>query len=149
MHNLIWGSQQPPWVNPLLKRTADGDEAAKKELRQAISDRIKYYVRDRTTNYIDMDGLNEILHNRPYFKVFGIDGIADIYKETADAVKAANATTRLYTNEYNVLQWSHQIDNNGKETKDDPYANWYLDNTLALMHAGTPSAGSACSITRT
>jgi endo-1,4-beta-xylanase len=141
MHNLIWGNQQPDYVNALLARAKTGGEQAKKELRAAITARIKYYVRDRTANYIDMDVLNEVMHTQPYLKIFGIDGIADIYKETADAVKAANATTRLYTNEYNVLQWSHQIDSNGKETSDDPYANWYLDNTLALMHAGAPVGG--------
>jgi hypothetical protein len=46
MHNVIWGTQQPGWVNTLISQAAGGNEAAKTALRQEISERIDYYVGD-------------------------------------------------------------------------------------------------------
>ncbi|HEX3357145.1 MAG TPA: endo-1,4-beta-xylanase [Tepidisphaeraceae bacterium] len=136
MHNLIWGNQQPNWVSVLIRKAVDGDDQAKQELRKAISHRIGYYVHDRAAGYMDLDVLNESLHQPSYWKIFGAEGIAGIYKECADAVHAAGTDTRLYTNEYNILQWSHELDSNGKEGADDPYANWYLRNVQAINGAG-------------
>ena len=109
MHTLIWDhAQQPDWANAELDRAVDGDQDAKRELREAISRRIKYYVRNRATNYVELDVLNESLHQHKYWKVFGADGIADIYREVQQAAKesGANPVPLLMTNEFNVLQWS-------------------------------------------
>ena len=136
MHNLLWGNQQPGWVNPLLKSAAAGDENAKKQLREAVSRRIGYYVRDRAADYSEMDVLNEARLNPPYWKAFGAPGIADIYNETAKAVAEAGAHTLLYTNEYNVFQWSFSPDMDGHGVKPDPYANWYRENIEEIKKAG-------------
>ena len=115
MHNLIWGNQQPQWVHDLLKKAQAGDAEAKKELRAAISRRIGYYLEERKGQYIDVDVLNEAIRNRPYWDIFKPDGISDIYAECSRATDAL-----LYTNEYNVFQWSFD-----EKDKPDPYANWY------------------------
>lgn len=133
MHALIWDTgQQPKWVIDLLDRASAGDESAKRELRSAISRRIGYYVRDRARNYIEMDVLNEVLHQPRYWRIFGAEGIAAIHREAADAVREAGASMTLFSNEYNVLQWSS--DPLTKEP--DPYANWYRRNVEQTIAAG-------------
>ena len=49
MHNLIWGNQQPTWVNTLLTSAASGNTADAATLRSAITNRVNYYVRDRAS----------------------------------------------------------------------------------------------------
>jgi hypothetical protein len=107
MHTMLWDTgQQPQWVQDLLKRAADGDASAKKELRDQISERVRYYVRDRAKGYGELDVLNEVYHQPRYLNVFGVEGIADIYAEVGRAVEEAGADTKLYVNEFNVFQWS-------------------------------------------
>ena len=57
--------------------------------------------------------------------IFGVDGIADIYHEAAEAAQAAGTNVKLYTNEYNVLQFG--VDN---------YGNWYRHHVEDLVDAG-------------
>jgi hypothetical protein len=65
-HNLIWGNQQPTWVNNMLANTGSYTT-----LRGYISDRIKYYVGDATDGnpnddpsqrYSEIDVYNESYH---------------------------------------------------------------------------------------
>ena len=63
--------------------------------------------------------------------------MANIYNEVAAAVKAAGANTRLYTNEYNVLQYS----TDPKTAAPDDYAGWYLNYVNSLKNAGGAVSG--------
>lgn len=138
MHNLIWANQQPGFINTDF---TNGDYSA---ISSAITSRIGYYVSQnnvplgtpRADSYAEMDVFNEPLHNvgqtDDYQTAFGNSGIASIYSQVANAVKAAGASTRLYVNEYNVLQFS----SNPATSANDPYANWYLNYINGLNNAG-------------
>ncbi len=103
-HNLIWGSQQPSWVNTMLNNpngmdTTPGQPQGstnKDALRQEISERIDYYLgnNDANTaddraakyNYVELDLLNEEVHQPKYWSIYGANGIADVFNEAAAAV---------------------------------------------------------------
>lgn len=150
-HALLWDFhwQQPAWVNQLIEtalnieRDPVAAEQAKRELRRRISRRIDYYVRQRAGGYVELDVLNEPHHQPRYLRIFGPEGIADIFNETADAVQQAGADTRLYVNEYNIFQWSSPppYDVKGKPFVADPYANWYRELFESLRHAGGRVSG--------
>jgi GH35 family endo-1,4-beta-xylanase len=141
MHNLLWDSaQQPKWALALLDAAEKGDANAKAELRKAISDRIAYYVRDRGRGYQEVDVLNESEHKPKYLKVVGLDGVAAIYKECADALRAAGSDARTFVNEYNLLQYSQRL-TDGKGGASDPFANWYREHVEALNAAGAEVGG--------
>ncbi|MCS7032987.1 MAG: endo-1,4-beta-xylanase [Phycisphaerae bacterium] len=153
MHNLIWGDnsnngQQPSWVlndnappnNGLLNKAWLGDTNARSELRDEISERIAYYVgtgtpADRAHRFYEIDVYNESYHTGAgapaspvdlranYWNVYGAAGVADIYRQTIQAIQASGASTRVFVNEYNVLD-----DNN--------YANYYMDHIQAIRLAG-------------
>ncbi len=139
MHNLIWGNQQPTWVNTLLTNAQSTNPTtaanAKSQLMTAIANRINYYIGtngDRSDKYQELDVLNEALRTPPYWKIFGASGIAQIYNMAANAAAAAgNPNLRLYTNEYNVLQFS----TNPTTGAQDPYANWYRQNVEDIQNA--------------
>jgi GH35 family endo-1,4-beta-xylanase len=152
MHNLIWGTQQPTWVNTLITNAGSSNPAisgpAKASLMAAIANRISYYIGDgdadvndgdRARKYVEIDVLNEALRDDAndttdpptYWEIYGAQGVAQIYKMVKDAVEAAGANTRLYTNEYNIFQFS---DPNGGGS--DPYANWYRRNVEDINNAG-------------
>jgi endo-1,4-beta-xylanase len=145
MHNLIWGNQQPPWVNDLIADAQSSNPAiaaqAKADLMDAVSNRIAYYVGDgdadvndgdRARKYQEIDVLNETLREGTYWDVFGAAGVAEIYKRVQDAVVAAGADTRLYTNEYNIFQFANEP--NGGAA--DSYANWYRRHVEEVNNAG-------------
>ena len=136
MHNLIWGQQQPTYVNDLLTATAGGSASAKAQLSAEVTERIGYYVRDRATGapggYAQLDVYNESVHEPAYWDVYGAAGIATIYNETRDAVAHPAARPTLFTNEYNVFQDS---------VAGDPYANWYRTNVEAIREAGGAVGG--------
>ena len=144
MHNLIWDTgQQPDWVRNdggtgLLDRAAAGDTAAKEELRQEILERIDYYVRDRASQYSEIDVVNESLHQPRYWQVFGASGFAEFFNEVTSAIDDAGSDARAMLNEYNVLQWSQDPLNPGTS---DPYANWYRDHAVEIMEAGGAMSG--------
>jgi GH35 family endo-1,4-beta-xylanase len=144
-HNLIWGNQQPAWVNNLIANAQSSNPATaaqgKADLMTAITNRIAYYVGDgdantndgdRARGYLELDVLNEALREGTYWDIFGAEGVAEIYKKVQDAVTAAGADTRLYTNEYNIFQFA----NNPDGGQADPYANWYRRNVEDLNNAG-------------
>jgi GH35 family endo-1,4-beta-xylanase len=145
MHNLIWGTQQPTWVNTLIANASSSNPAtaaqAKADLRAAITNRIAYYVGDgdadasdgdRSRKYHEIDVLNEALRDGTYWDIFGAAGIAEIYKEVQDAVTAAGSDARLFTNEYNVFNFA----NNPDTGVADDYANWYRRNVEDVNNAG-------------
>ena len=156
-HNLIWNTEQPTWVNNLFASNGTLTAGNKTTLNNAITSRINYYASQsnsntlgtpRTDSYTEMDVLNEPWHGQSS-KVnyigsgaLGVSGVANVYSQVATAVKNAGANTRLYTNEYNVLQFSPQsISSTGVESGSDPYANWYLDGVQGLQRAGAPIGG--------
>jgi GH35 family endo-1,4-beta-xylanase len=137
MHNLIWGTQQPSWVNTLISQAASGNTSARNELRVEISERIDYYVgdgvgADRAQNYVDLDVYNESVHtaSNSYWDIYGADGVADIYNEVAQAIEDAGAGTHLFANEYNVMQDSS-----------DYYGNWYREHIEEIVTAGGEVSG--------
>jgi len=136
MHNLIWDSQQPGWVNTLLSNAYSGSTTAKTSLTIAVDNRIGYWLGGTNTvtgsvraqSYQEADILNEAWHagssELNYWKIYGAAGIAQFYNTAARQITASGANTRLYTNEYNVLQYSSDpLISSGPS---DPYANWYL-----------------------
>ena len=145
MHNLIWENQQPAWVNTLITNAQssnpDVSGPAKTNLMNAIANRIAYYIGDgdsntndgdRSRKYIELDVLNEALRADTYHSIFGDQGIAQIYKMAQDAVTAAGSQARLYTNEYNVLQYS----TDPVTSNSDNYANWYRREVEGINNAG-------------
>ena len=133
MHGVLWQISSPRWVTALqdtaLKGATQAErDAAKADLRAAISKRIQYFVRDRAQRYYELDVINEAVHSPIHYKIFGTQGVAGIYNEVKAAVLAAGAATRLVPNEFDVLQTSG-------ETR-DPYANWYRKHVEALRNAG-------------
>ena len=138
MHNLIWDTnQQPAWAQSLISQAVAGDMAAKEMLRQEIIERIDYYVRSRAKRYVELDVLNESLHQRRYWQIFGAQGIAEIFNEVADALDDAGAAARTMLNEFNVLQFSTDPINGGS----DPYANWYRAHIEEVREAGGKMGG--------
>jgi endo-1,4-beta-xylanase len=155
-HNLIWGNQQPGWVNTLLTNAQSSDPTtaanAKASLTSAITNRIAYYVGGtvtggtdkRAADFIEMDGLNESLHTAPYWKIYGASGIADIYHQSVQAIAATPGShAGVYLNEYNVFQNSPQSINTNvpagsppTQSGSDNYANWYRQNVEDLNNAG-------------
>jgi len=142
MHTMLWDTvQEPAWVasvDPktpgLLTRARSGDEKSKTELRVEISERIEDYVGARAKRYAELDVLNESAHKARYLEVYGERGVAEIIVESARAAARAGARTRLYLNEYNLLQWSADP----KTSAPDPYANWYRRHADAVAREGAP-----------
>ncbi|HEX3356819.1 MAG TPA: endo-1,4-beta-xylanase [Tepidisphaeraceae bacterium] len=161
MHNLLWGSgsmagnQQPGFVNTLIASAAGGNVTSASTLRTDISNRINYYAGtngNRSDKYIEMDVLNEALNNPAYWNIYGAgsgttnnsaNGIAGIYNEVAQAAAAAgNPNLKLYTNEFNVLQFSPAtISTAGAESGSDAYANWYRNEVESLRNANGAVSG--------
>jgi hypothetical protein len=123
-------------VTSLLSSAHSGNATAKASLTSAIDSRIGYWLGGSNTltgniraqNYAEADILNEAWHptsaSTSYWNVYGAAGIAQIYNTAAKQVTASGANTRLYTNEFNVLQNStNPLVTNSPY---DPYANWYL-----------------------
>ena len=90
-HNLIWGAQQPTWVNTLITNAQSSNPAvsgpAKTSLMSAIANRIAYYVGDgdadmndgdRSRRYQEIDVLNEALREGTYWKIFGAGCRSDL-----------------------------------------------------------------------
>lgn len=133
MHGVLWDLSKPRWVRALQDTALHGAspaerDAAKADLRAAISQRIQYFVRDRAQRYYELDVINEAVHSPVYYEIYGTQGVADIYNEVKAAALAAGAATRLVTNEFDVLQTSGE--------PRDPYANWYRQHIETLRAAG-------------
>lgn len=151
MHTLIWGSgatsgsQQPNWVNTLISSAASGNATAKANLSNAIANRIAYYAGttgNRSQKYIEIDGLNESLHNPSYWNIYGASGLATIHNQVQAALDAAGSDAKIYLNEWNVVQYSPAtISATGAGAGSDPYANWYRAHADSLLEAGGALTG--------
>jgi GH35 family endo-1,4-beta-xylanase len=151
MHTVIWGNgatsgnQQPTWVNNLISGAAGGNATSKANLCTSIANRLNYYAGttgNRSQKYIELDVLNESLHNPSYYNIYGDAGIANIYNQAAAAVAAAGSTAKIYINEWNVIQYSpNTISGTGAGSGSDPYANWYRQHAENLINAGAALSG--------
>jgi endo-1,4-beta-xylanase len=140
LHNMLWAdSQQPGWVNTLLTSANGGNATAENDLRAEISERIDYFVGDgdgdmtdgdRARRYVEMDLLNEHVHQPKYWNTYEAAGIAGMFTEAAQAVTAAGSNARLYLNEYNVLQYPT-----------DNYGVWYREDVEEITNAGGAISG--------
>jgi GH35 family endo-1,4-beta-xylanase len=157
-HNLIWGTQQPTRINTDFTNAQSSNPAtaaaAKATIQSEITTRINNYLggtvtgtsTKRAADYDELDVYNESYHtgsivpassNDNYWKVLG-DGtvaggapvVADIYNRVQTAVTNAGASTRLFTNEYNVL-------NNNS----DQYGQWYSQHLESIRNAGGAVTG--------
>jgi GH35 family endo-1,4-beta-xylanase len=164
MHALMWGDQNPSWVltkatnsagtgvlAQAMPTTITGGGGNTAPYLAAINNRINYYVgtgtpTDRSINYTELDVHNEEVHQRGPQLALGVGGDADIFKTVKDRVAAAGANTRLYVNEYNVLQnspasiaappsGSSNYPYVGNDTGSDQYANWYRQNIDDIQNA--------------
>jgi GH35 family endo-1,4-beta-xylanase len=158
MHAMIWGDQNPTWVldtttnapvgTGVLAQAVTGNTAP---YLSAINNRINYYVgtgtpTDPSTKYIELDVHNEELHRIGPWRVLGAAGEANMFKTVADRVAAAGANTRLYVNEFNVLQnapasvsipasGSASYPYSGVSSGLDVYANYYRQNIDDIQNA--------------
>ncbi len=159
MHNLIWGSQQPNFTTELALAAetpaVSGVNNPAADMMSAVQYRIGYYVQDRASQYDALDVYNESVHTGTwqsgdvqtgggcgcpdYWNIFGVNGIASIYSQVAQAAsQAGNPKLKLFTNEYNVLVNSATPPGtNGNTTYvNDPYANWYRQHVESILSAG-------------
>jgi GH35 family endo-1,4-beta-xylanase len=160
MHALMWGDQNPTWVvntatsppigtGVLATAVTNAPNGNTVPYTNAVSNRIDYYVgtgaaTDRAKKYIELDVHNEELHRIGPWNALRAGGEAKIFKEVKDTVAASGAKTKLYVNEYNVLQNSPGAINipvpgsdpyTGVVTGLDPYANWYRQNIDEIQNA--------------
>jgi fibronectin-binding autotransporter adhesin len=163
MHNVIWNTEQPSFISGMFGSTTGtggnfgtfiGNQTT---LVNDINSRANYYTEGnvahvagtaRADNYTEMDVFNEPFHGQSaqvnYLAngALGISGAANVYKQIAADDAAVNANTRLYVNEYNVLQFSPStISSAGVAAGSDNYANWYLNGVQSLQKAGAPIGG--------
>jgi autotransporter-associated beta strand protein len=158
MHNGFWGAtEQPTFVNNLfttIDAGGSGKAAALSTLESDMTSRVNYYLSGnngalgtpRTDSYQEVDLFNELWHTQAdsdnYLGALGYQGVANYYAQAATDIKNAGANTRLYTNEYNVLQFSPaSISSSGVATGNDPYANWYLKGIQSIQNDGGPISG--------
>lgn len=165
-HNLIWGNQQPTQVKTWLTDAANAGSATRADslakLKTAIAGRIASYIggtntvdgRVRSSNFQQLDVLNEALQTGNYYSVLGASGVAEIYRQAQVAVAAAGQKTKLYTNEYNVLQNSPitvtpnaTYGAQGAATYGDLYANWYRNEVEAINNAGLAAGATGDVVT--
>jgi GH35 family endo-1,4-beta-xylanase len=129
MHNVIWdlNDGQPPWVNTLRASAARGRTSAKTDLRNAISDRINYYIPSRASQFGEIDVYNEsyqgqyVNGKQSYWSIYGTDGIARIYNEAKQSITASGSSAKLYVNEFDAL---------------GSYATGFFQNIETLRQAG-------------
>lgn len=167
MHNLLWGQQQQPTFANNLVNTAlgggSGAATAKTNLSTAITSRVNYYVSGvssstsgvnkygtgdvRSTDYSEVDVLNEALHSPTYWTIYGPSGMANIFNQVRTAAAAAgNTKLQAMMNEFNVLQYSpvsltppsplSTSNVNATQVGSDPYANYYRNEIEAVNNAG-------------
>jgi GH35 family endo-1,4-beta-xylanase len=157
-HNLVWGSQQPTDVNNDFTNARSTNPttaaAGKAAITTAITNRINTYLggknsldgATRATQYAELDVYNEDYHTGAaaststgdnYWKVMGggtaaggASWTAGLYNQVAAEVSSVGANTKLFTNEYNVL-------NNNS----DQYGDFYLQNIESIRSAGGAISG--------
>lgn len=106
-HNAIWdfAPQSPEWVLD-LRAQALADQTAKDDLREAIRDRIEYYVGNPHGTFDSIDVYNESWNHGErgtadtFWNLYGAEGVAEIYHEA----KTAAPDSRLWVNDFLVVQ---------------------------------------------
>ncbi len=93
-----WG-QTPDWVEALAADALTGNQTAKAELREEISERIEYYVAQRAGRYADLEVANEACKYSSFQAIYGEAGLAELYNESIDAVRDSGGDARAYFNE--------------------------------------------------
>jgi hypothetical protein len=158
---VVWGSQQPSDVNSDF--TSNNTSA----ITSRLNGRISSYVsgtdsitgKPRATEYAELDVYNESYHtgvntatsgsNDSYWQTMGATNAnggagwtAGLYNSVQTAVNSAGASTKLFTNDYNVL-------NNNS----DQYGQWYAQHIESIrngvsngMGGGTPNSGAVTGI---
>ncbi|HZZ28261.1 MAG TPA: endo-1,4-beta-xylanase [Pirellulales bacterium] len=161
MHNVVWGSQQPTDIN------SDFSGNNTSAITTRLNNRIASYVggtdsitgKPRATEYSELDVYNESYHtgaansnsanNDDYWTTMGATNpnggagwTAGLYNQVQTAVTNAGATTKLFTNEYNVL-------NNNS----DQFGQWYQQHIESIRNGisngsggGTPNSGAVTGI---
>ncbi len=172
-HNLIWGTQQPTYINTDLSNALSSNPTTKANaiaaLNTAITNRIGYFVSGgdpaatnasspgnqlvsmntasnppgntndvRSTDYNEIDVLNEPMNNSAYIKAIGYSGIANVYKQVQTAANNAGAHVNLFANEYNVIQGSaaRYDPTTFAASGTDSYANWYSQYINQVNNSG-------------
>ncbi|MGD0139470.1 MAG: autotransporter-associated beta strand repeat-containing protein, partial [Tepidisphaeraceae bacterium] len=150
MHNLLWNTEQHAF-RVVLTESALADAAAADRRRAARDQAPLLGVPIAVKDDVDIAGSPT---------AFGTSGSVRPATQDAEVVRrlkaagavivgktntpewGAGANTRLYTNEYNVLQFSPaSISSAGVESGSDPYANWYLNGVQQIQRAGGPISG--------
>ncbi len=131
MHNVVWGSQQPTAINTDFTNAQSANPttaaAGKAAITSALANRVANYVGGinslngavRTTQYGELDVYNESYNTGAnasastgdnYWKVMGGGTAAGgaaweagLYNQVQTVVAAAGANTKLFTNDYNIL----------------------------------------------
>jgi GH35 family endo-1,4-beta-xylanase len=162
MHNLIWGSQQPTAVNTDFTNARSTNPttsaAGKAAITAAINARIASYVgginsvdgTPRAQQFAELDVYNESFNTGAnagtatgdnYWKVMGggtaaggAAWTAGIYNQVQTAVNSSGASTKLFTNDFNV------VDNNA-----DNYGEFYNKHVEAIRN-GMPGQSTVTGI---
>ena len=161
-HNIIWGNQQPTqiktWLIDAASATSTTKAASLAKLKTAIANRVAYVIGGtnsadghvRSANFQQLDVLNEALQTGNYYSVLGANGIADVYKQAQAAIASAGLKTKLYLNEYNVLQnspitvtTSATYGTQAAATYGDQYANWYRREIESINNAAVTSGATS------
>jgi GH35 family endo-1,4-beta-xylanase len=163
MHNVVWGSQQPTDVNTDFTNAQSSNPttaaAGKSAITTAIANRVAGYVSGtnsingaiRATQYGELDVYNESYNTGAnagtstgdnYWKVMGGGTAAGgaawtggLYNQVQSAVTAAGANTKLFTNDYNIL-------NNNS----DQYGQFYSQNVESIRNGNGANTGSVTGI---
>jgi arylsulfatase A-like enzyme/GH35 family endo-1,4-beta-xylanase len=124
LHALAWAKSggNPSWALDLMNNGLAGNTADKNDLRAEISERITDYITGRAGEWIQMDGINEGYHQNGLRRLYGFQGVADIYEETHDALRAMGATTPVYFNEFGTFNRFN-----------DAYATWWVDHIHNIL----------------
>jgi endo-1,4-beta-xylanase len=163
MHNMVWGTQQPTDVNTDFTNAQSSNPttaaAGKAAITTAITNRIAGYVSGtnsqiggiRATQYAEMDVYNESYNTGAnasastgdnYWQEMGggtaaggAAWTASLYNQVQSAVTAAGATTKLFTNDYNIL-------NNSS----DQYGQTYSQHVESIRNGNGPNTGAVSGI---
>jgi arylsulfatase A-like enzyme/GH35 family endo-1,4-beta-xylanase len=133
LHAVAWAKSggNPGWAMDLMNAGLSGNTSAKTDLRAEISERITDYITGRAGDWIELDGINEGFHEDGLLRLYGFEGVAGIYEETYDALRAMGSTTPVYFNEFGTFNRFN-----------DPYANWWVDHIHKVL-ARIPSSKRA------
>jgi arylsulfatase A-like enzyme/GH35 family endo-1,4-beta-xylanase len=129
MHAMAWPKQggNPSWAMELLEQGLSGDVVAAQELRSEISERLSDYTTGRASKWIGMDCINEGYHEDGFLRLYGYEGVAGIYEESIDVLRAMGSDAVVYFNEFGTFN-----------RFSDPYANWYVNHVHQVLSEVSP-----------